>query len=482
MLLIDDTPGPDCAPKPAASPDLAGQGRAQPASLDAVEALNALAAERFRALDEDIPLWRFRDVLMRLGTRLGLSSGAVLYAIDLLGLLSEADWRGDGRAVTYHSIRLYARKVGKSERTICTYERQLIAAGLAHRTLKHGRRHGGRGASERRTGLDWRAFGARMPALLIELEAREREEDQRKTLEAELRGARQRVLGLMEGLRVEAGQGASTVFMARYAAIDVARLRGTLELGVLTAKLEALNSLQAALAAVLEGSPPEERSNQSEDLSAQINTTTHPSCPSDIRKTHVEKTAHRNTTPHTESAQSLEDRVGASGNQRRFNNIKGRAGQPCAAAFEGAVPSDPGKDEDRLKRIPIDTIWHAAPEAWQIALGAEIEISWPVLFEIADHIAPRLGVSPNAWARARRVMGQGRAALALFVLDANRMHPKTPVISVGGALVGMIRKAEADALHLAPSLYGVIERDRQSRSSARHGCSAHRYLADQGNA
>lgn len=427
--------------------------------LVAIEAQNALRAEAFRGLSDDIPLWRFRDVLVKLGSSLGLSGGAVVYAIDLIGLLTEADWRGDGRAVTYHSVRAYARKVGKSERTICEYERQLIAAGLAHRTVKHARRHGGMGVEARRTGLDWRAFGARMPELLTMLARREAEEQRRLDLEARIRAVRPVVLGLIEALAERAGQGAAAEMLANYDAADVARLRGTLDLRDLEHRLAALKLLQERLAEHLgtDSTHKEEAgavdnailspqdSNQSEDSGRLINTTNHPPCPTDIR-----------------SVTGFETKPCGGRSAQRPRGSAGGDGK--------AVEGEGGADT-----IPLPEIWKAAPEGWKSALGCEVGISWPVLIDLAQHFAPRLGVSPYAWKRALRVLGPSDSALALMVLDRNRDHPARPVMSVGGALVGMIRRAEEGDFNLAPSVYGIMARagiggrgrDRRKRSDLR---------------
>lgn len=437
--------------------------------LAAIEAENALKAEAFRGLAEDIPLWRFRDVLVKLGTELGLSGGAALYAIDLMGMLTEADWRGDGRAVTYHSLRAYARKVGKSERTICEYERQLIGAGLAHRTVKHARRHDGMGREARRTGLDWRAFGARMPELLDLLVRRKAEEQHRLDLEARIRATRRIVLGLIEALIERAGQGAALEMQARYAGADVARLRGTLDIGDLEHRLTALVMLQEDLAEALISDDAAstgdnsdfsaQTANQSEDSGGLINTTNHPSCPSDIRSVDIRPSP------------IGDDIFCKRPNGRNGLETKPSGGVRCETSRFGASGAASAMEGDGgLDAIPLPEIWKAAPEGWKSALGSEVDISWPVLIDLAQHFAPRLGVSPYAWQRAIRVLGPSEAAVALMVLDRNRDHPARPVMSVGGALVGMTRRAEEGGFNLAPSVYGIMARGGlPPRGSSRFG-------------
>ena len=401
-------------------------------NLDAIEARNALAAEGFGKLPDEIELWQFREVLVKLGTELGLSSGAVLYALDLMGLLTEADWRGDGRAVTFHSIRAYARKVGKSERTICQYERQLVAAGLAHRTVKHARRHGGQGCEARRTGLDWRAFGAAMPVLLARLDKRRETEKRRLDIEARIRAGRRIVLGLMEEL--EEGRAADA--RDAYAAIGVARLRGTLSLSDLESRYARLIALQDALRPSVDNDlSSQQGTDRSEETSRRIDNTNHSLSPEEIRsKPRKDVWKGGESGPTTEPA----ERVSETERQRK----------------RGA------------EAIPLPKIWEAAPKRWKSALGCDVDVSWPILIEIADHLAPELGVSPFAWNQALRVLGPSDAAVALLVLDRNRAHPKVPVVSIGGALVGMTRRAARGELNLASSIYGVMA--RQGRSGERH--------------
>ena len=436
---------------------LGNQG--QSSSLTAIEARNALRADTFRGLPEEIDLWRFRDVLIKLGTELRLSGGAVVYALDLMGLLTEADWRGDGRAVTFHSLRAYARKVGKSERTICEYERQLVAAGLAHRTVKHARRHGGYGNEARRTGLDWRSFGVLMPELLQRLDQRAVNEERRLDLEARIRLIRRVVLGMLDDIVARAGEGADG-FLSDYASLDVARLRGTLTISELERRLGDLSLLKAQIEIVFLDDETQSRNNvavdnsviysqhvdQSEDSSRLIDITDKIPCPSDIRS---QKMRHA-----IENDKNLEHLEKFDGLEIKREDIEtGARRQTPYKVARRHQESNEGPDA-----VPLKEIWKAAPVSWKSALGTDVEISWPALIEVAQHFVPQLEVSPYAWNRALRVLGPSEAALALMVLDRNRDHPVRPVMSVGGALVGMTRRAEQDGFNIVPSLYGIIAR------------------------
>lgn len=403
-------------------------------SLATTEACNALKAETFRKLPQEIELWRFREVLLRLRRYLRLSDGAVTYALDLMGLLTEADWRGDGRPVTFHSVRGYARKVDKCERTIGKYEAQLIEAGLVHRTVKHARRHGGHGNAERRTGLDWRAFGVEMPNLLKRLEERNAHDERCLDLETRIRSERRIILGLAEA----AGEGRALHIEAALSAIGISPLRAGLCVEELEPILTSLILLRSNLADCIKGvsdASPDgdntvfhtQESGKSESSYGLIDITSYPSSPTEKR--------------------ICFRRNGSSGDQQSHTT------EAIARSKHRVVERESGVDA-----IPLPEIWHAAPKGWKSALGEEVEISWPVLIELANHLAPGLGVSPYAWNKAIRLLGPSEAALALLVLDRNRDHPARPVMSVGGALVGMTRRAEQGDFNLAPSIYGIMNR------------------------
>ena len=403
------------------------------ASLATLEACNALKAETFRKLPQEIELWRFREVLLRLRRYLRLSDGAVTYALDLMGLLTEADWRGDGRPVTFHSVRGYARKVDKCERTIGKYEAQLIEAGLVHRTVKHARRHGGHGNAERRTGLDWRAFGVEMPNLLQRLEERNACDERCLDLETRIRSERRIILGLAEA----AGEGRAVHIEAELSAIGTSPLRACLCVEELEPILTSLILLRSDLSDCIEGVPDTaavgentvfhaQESEQSESSYGLIDTTSYPSSPTEKR---------------------ICLRIDSSGGQ-----------QPDTTEAIARSKHRTVERESRVDAIPLPEIWQAAPVGWKSALGEEVDISWPILIELANHLAPGLGVSPYAWNKAIRLLGPSEAALALLVLDRNRDHPARPVMSVGGALVGMTRRAEQGDFNLAPSIYGIMSR------------------------
>lgn len=103
-----------------------------------------------------------------------------------------------------------------------------------------------------------------------------------------------------------------------------------------------------------------------------------------------------------------------------------------------------------------------------IQRGDRARLTWHD-FETAVHaIRPEVGVSPRAWEEAQERLGQGSAALALFIADARREDRFRPVVNVGGYLRGMVRAHDKGQLNLVGSLIGLSERLRDTWRTACH--------------
>ncbi len=83
------------------------------------------------------------------------------------------------------------------------------------------------------------------------------------------------------------------------------------------------------------------------------------------------------------------------------------------------------------------------------------EVSWDDLADLSYRLCRELGISDDAWDKARQVMGLDCAALIILVIAAKREYGK--VKTPGGYLRGMIRKARNGLFNLMPSIYGVQE-------------------------
>jgi replication initiation protein RepC len=75
-----------------------------------------------------------------------------------------------------------------------------------------------------------------------------------------------------------------------------------------------------------------------------------------------------------------------------------------------------------------------------------------------DRLQP-LGIHPTAYRDATDQMGEIEAMLCVLLIDRNRFHPVTPVLSPGGALRAMTRRHAHGDLHLLQSLFGLMKRE-----------------------
>ena len=75
----------------------------------------------------------------------------------------------------------------------------------------------------------------------------------------------------------------------------------------------------------------------------------------------------------------------------------------------------------------------------------------------AMRICP-LGINHDAWAKAIEAIGLDGATLCVFLIDANRDHPTSPIRNPGGALRAMTKRFNAGNLNIVGSLLGLARR------------------------
>ena len=75
----------------------------------------------------------------------------------------------------------------------------------------------------------------------------------------------------------------------------------------------------------------------------------------------------------------------------------------------------------------------------------------------AMRICP-LGINHDAWAKAIEAIGLDGATLCVFLIDANRDHPTSPIRNPGGALRAMTKRFRAGNLNIVGSLLGLARR------------------------
>ena len=120
-------------------------------------------------------------------------------------------------------------------------------------------------------------------------------------------------------------------------------------------------------------------------------------------------------------------------------------------------------------QISAGQLLDLAPDRWRDALGDVERVDWKTVGYVATARRAELGVSDHAWRTGIERMGPRKAAICLAVLDVNREHPTTPVRSVGGAFVGMTRRAENGDLNLDPSIRWITARQAKAQTGGADG-------------
>ncbi|RKE79534.1 replication initiation protein RepC [Rhizobium sp. AG855] len=125
--------------------------------------------------------------------------------------------------------------------------------------------------------------------------------------------------------------------------------------------------------------------------------------------------------------------------------------------LEGA---EPGGDQDLGTKAPekrvaisLDRMRKVCPQIGDYAQGGLK--TWQDLVRAADLVRSMLGVSPDAWAKARKAMGEQAAAIVVAIM----LERVDDIRSPGGYLRDLTRKAERSAFSVYPMLQAL---ERQS--------------------
>lgn len=143
--------------------------------------------------------------------------------------------------------------------------------------------------------------------------------------------------------------------------------------------------------------------------------------------------------------------------ERRHQSSKpdASASEPCHED-KGSGPAEARATEP--PSVPFPLVRRACP---QVALYARTDLrSWDDLVAAAETVRGMMGVSPDAWARARAAMGPPAAATALAAMLERFEEIRNP----GGYLRALTAKAEADGFSPAPMVMALL--NRQERQAA----------------
>jgi replication initiation protein RepC len=125
--------------------------------------------------------------------------------------------------------------------------------------------------------------------------------------------------------------------------------------------------------------------------------------------------------------------------------------KPGGDRNEGAQSTE--RVQEKRVAISLDRMRKVCPQIGDYAQGGLQ--NWQDLIRAADLVRSMLGVSPDAWAKARKAMGEQAAAIVVAVM----LERVDEIRSPGGYLRDLTRKAERSAFSVFPMLQAL---ERQS--------------------
>lgn len=125
--------------------------------------------------------------------------------------------------------------------------------------------------------------------------------------------------------------------------------------------------------------------------------------------------------------------------------------EPGGDRNEGAKSAE--RVQEKRVAISLDRMRKVCPQIGDYAQGGLK--NWQDLIRAADLVRSMLGVSPDAWAKARKAMGEQAAAIVVAVM----LERVDDIRSPGGYLRDLTRKAEQSAFSVYPMLQAL---ERQS--------------------
>lgn len=107
-------------------------------------------------------------------------------------------------------------------------------------------------------------------------------------------------------------------------------------------------------------------------------------------------------------------------------------------------------------RLPLGLVLSACPEILSYAEAAPRH--WHQFVRLAETVRPMMGISPDAWAEAREVLGPEEASIVLAAMLQRFDLLKSP----GGYLRSLVRKAQDGAFSPGPMVMALMRGDKRA--------------------
>jgi replication initiation protein RepC len=433
------------------------------------------AAERFDGLPEGVESHgQLLAALKAAASPLGLSMRLV-HALDwLFRFTRPQDWEPRARPIVWPSAALQEEALGLSESQVKSINRGLITAGLI--TMKdspNGKRYGKRDRAGRIVdayGFDLSPIVTRYAEFVRVAAAAKVERKQIAELRRRATIARRGIVQILETV-TEYGFGDDAWSRLRH---------DTQGLITSTERAERLEEITIGVGS-LERRHTEARARLENRLQsvetapkgAEYNPHNIPTNPAlypeqDTVMTHqgasVPADPDLRTTPGPEGQPEAEPLQAGPENADRGDP----ATMPDATAKAGQggrpQPIPPRTDSGTVLRLSSAELTMLAPRLQPYLTSPRP--AWPEVVDAADWLRGELGVSQSLWGEACLAMGREQAAIAIGIVSAKPAghFRSTP----GGYFHGMVAKAKAGELNLAPTVWGLRQ---TAASGSRRGFS-----------
>ena len=371
--------------------------------------------------------------LKRVAPQIGLKAADVLLLDTLVAFSQPQDWQEGQQAIVWASNALLMERTGFSLSTLKRHSRRLVEIGvISFRDSPNGKRWGQRNHEGRIV----EAYGFDLSPLALRAVAFEELSAQLTAERTECLRLKRQITVLRRTIRArldEAGRGASALLEAFELLLE--RIPGVKagseilsdcanKLGALLKQLISLETTGENPVHILE-EPPQNRTEVT---------------PSEVKNDpHIQDTNQLKSVTYTRAVIAVDKPKDKQSN------------------------SAPIPAKKAVKEVPVSHDWlhdHSLPlkscpeySDWLQTLGCNLS-DWQDVMQKSEVLRPMIGVQDSIWSDAKQKFGlpMAIAALALIFEKVQSGEVATP----SGYLRGMIRKFDAQALHLDRSLFGRL--------------------------
>lgn len=355
----------------------------------------------------------------------------------LINFTQDIDWQRGSRPIVYQSVARTALALGVTERQIQRLERRLFEVGActwhsSGNNKRYGSRDPATGKIKFAFGIDLTPLAFLQTDLQIKLQERKQYEHAWIETRRQISHLRSQIRAVLAELREE-GRDQLGSLEADYQSIAI-QLRTHIDLAAMRELLKRHKTLHSRLEELAGSGKPE----------------------SDCA-THGANLAEKTTIETPISDQKV-------AHYKYWNLLKNKKGEssPTDSAFQKSVvePSAPlGPDsEPGLKHLTLERLVKAGSERFRGYLPLDPGvIGWSEFIDAAEHLRAELFISRQSWIQACQTLGREGAAICVLVTDRGRDRTDNPVRLPAAYFRGMVNKARAGELHLAKSVFGLLE-------------------------